>query len=141
MATALRLARLARSGQEGPRNVRICRRVHCAAPDTVRGAHWHRITAVSLWMLMQTRQVDPRDTRWEVDRPVYRVYFWQRLGSHKDSGWASQEWQVEDADADEVLTWAGSTARDRAFTLYVCCECDGEIGLIRLLGSDPTAQG
>jgi hypothetical protein len=87
---------------------------------------------------MQTRPVDPRDTQWEVEKPAYRVYFWQQPGHHMDSGWASEEWQVEDADADEVLAWALNDKSGRAFTLYVCCNCDGELGLIRLIGADPT---
>ena len=90
---------------------------------------------------MQTRLVDPRDIRWEIGHPVYRVYFWQQFGSTPDSGWASEEWQAEDADADQVLAWAESNASGRTFTLYVCCECEGEPGLIRLIGTDPTARG
>jgi hypothetical protein len=90
---------------------------------------------------MQVRPVDPRDTRWEVDHPAYRVYFWQRSGDRPDSGWASQEWQVEGADVQEVLAWAGKDKAHRPYTLYVRCTCDGKPGLIRLQGSDPTAGG
>jgi hypothetical protein len=88
---------------------------------------------------MQVRKVDPRDTRWEVDQPAYRVYFWRRLGDDPYSGWASEEWQVEDADVQEVLSWAGKGRARRSYTLYVCCTCETEPGLIRLAGIDPTA--
>lgn len=88
---------------------------------------------------MQVRPVDPRDTRWEVTQPAYRVYFWQR-GGHWGPGWASEEWQAEGADIREVLAWANADELHRPYTLYVCCECDGAPGLIRLHGNDPTAQ-
>lgn len=68
------------------------------------------------------------------------MYFWQQLGGHPDSGWASEEWQVEDADATEVLAWAARDKSSRAFTLYVCCSCDGDPGLIRRFGVDPTTS-
>jgi hypothetical protein len=32
--------------------------------------------------------IDPRDTRWEVERPAYRVYFWQ------SAHWASRPGQI-----------------------------------------------
>jgi hypothetical protein len=89
---------------------------------------------------MQARPSDPRDTRWEVDHPAYRVYFWQRSGDRLDSGWASEEWQVEDADVQEVLTCASNDKAHRPYTLYVCGSCAGGPGLIRLHGSDPTTE-
>jgi hypothetical protein len=89
---------------------------------------------------MRVHAVDPRDTRWEVDRPCYRVYFWRRAGDRPDSGWESEDWQVEGADVGEVLAWADRDRAHRAHTLYVCCECNGEPGLIRLAGRDPTAD-
>jgi hypothetical protein len=88
---------------------------------------------------MQVRKVDPRDTRWEVDDPACRVYFWSQSGDHPDSGWASEEWQIEGADVPEVLTWAGTDKARGAYTLYVCYTCRTEPGLIRLHGIDPPA--
>jgi hypothetical protein len=88
---------------------------------------------------MHVQPVDPRDTRWEVTQPAYRVYFWQR-GGHWGAGWASEEWQAEGADVHEVLAWADADETHRPYALYVCCECNGMPGLIRLLGSDPTAR-
>lgn len=89
---------------------------------------------------MQVRRVDPRDIRWEIDTPAYRVYFWSRPGDHPDSSWASDEWQIEGADVQEVMAWAGTDKSRRAYTLYVCCTRGTEPGLIRLHGSDPTAR-
>ena len=78
---------------------------------------------------MQARPVDPRDTRWERNQPVYRVHFWQ--------GQVSSEWEVDRADVDEVLDWAQEHALGRSFVLYARI-VDGEgPGLIRLLGTDP----
>ena len=60
---------------------------------------------------MQILPIDPRDTRWEVPHPTYRVYFWQRQQPHNPlSGWASDEWEIHDADIDEVLNWARDNA-------------------------------
>jgi hypothetical protein len=87
---------------------------------------------------MQVRPVDPRDTRWEINHPAYRVYFWQRPGDPPDSDWASEEWHIEGADVQEVLAWAGKDETHRAYILYVCHTCGTEPGLIRLCGSDPT---
>lgn len=90
---------------------------------------------------MHVQLVDPRDTTWEVDRPAYRVYFWRKLDGGVDADWASEEWQVEGADVLEVLAWADNDASRRPYTLYVCGTYDRELGLIRLRGHDPTAQG
>ena len=90
---------------------------------------------------MRVQPVDPRDTEWEVDRPAYRVYFWQQLDGGVDAGWASEEWQIEGADVQEVLAWADADASHRAYGLYVCSTCEGVPGLIRLNGPDRTAQG
>src|SRR5690349_13294486 len=61
--------------------------------------------------VMQVLPVDPRDTRWEVPHPTYRVSFWQRQQPHNPlSGWAPDEWEIQDADIDEVLTWARGNA-------------------------------
>ena len=87
---------------------------------------------------MQARPVDPRDTRWEVDRPTYRVYFWSRRETPDGApAPASDEWEVSEADVDEVLTWARSAARGRSFVVYACASDSEGLGLVRLLGSAP----
>lgn len=77
------------------------------------------------------RQIDPRDQTWEVWDPSYRVYFW-------DSDHACDEWELVGCDVDEALRWAEESAHARPFTLHAVVQHPGELGLIRLLGVDPT---
>jgi len=89
---------------------------------------------------MKVRPVDPRDTRWEVSHPAYRVYFWeQQRPNDPGSGWMSAEWEIEDGDVDEVLSWAHDNAAGRRFVVYarVASGQSDEPGLVRLLGTDP----
>ncbi|TGN62971.1 hypothetical protein EXE59_02665 [Nocardioides eburneiflavus] len=90
--------------------------------------------------------VDPRDTQWEVDRPVYRVHFWHQPPAppgvvHEHAMWHCDEYRVSDAvDVDEVLAWARDEAQpDRTFVLYVEQRDDRRCGLVRLLGVDPNS--
>ncbi len=80
---------------------------------------------------MQTSPVDPRDQTWEIDKPSFRVHF-------HDSDRRSDEYEVRDAEVDEVVAWAQSGARGRTFVVYVCVPFEG-LGLVRLLGKDPNA--
>ena len=92
---------------------------------------------------MKAQPVDPRNERWEVSRPVYRVYFWERTDPERaDSGWSSDEWRLEDADVDEVLEWAHARAADRRFVAYaeIILSQPDDLGLIRLFGTDPTGS-
>jgi len=77
---------------------------------------------------VQVTAVDPRDTRWEVHHPAYRVYFWQPG--------LTDEWKLEGADVDEVLRWAADNADGRQYVVYACISDTEGPGLIRLLGSD-----
>ena len=89
---------------------------------------------------MQVRPIDPRDVRWEVPNPGFRVYFWEQQDPQDPrSGWVSSEWQIEDADVDQVLNWARDSAGGRRFVVYaqVIGGQHGELGLVRLLGTDP----
>ncbi len=52
---------------------------------------------------MSVAQVDPRDQLWANDSPAYRVYFWSGDSS-------CDEWQLTEADIDEVLAWADEEA-------------------------------
>ena len=47
---------------------------------------------------LDARLVDPRDIRWEVSSPTYRVYFWRRVGGDALQG------------ADHSRTRASATA-------------------------------
>jgi hypothetical protein len=91
--------------------------------------------------------VDPRDAEWEVDQPVYRVYFWHQPPAppgvaQEDVMYHCAEYRLtEVADLVEVLDWARRTARaDQTFTLYVEHRAAGRLGLIQLLGVDPTRR-
>jgi hypothetical protein len=88
--------------------------------------------------------VDPRDAMWEDDEPVFRVLIWSRAPCaaavvEEHQGWSCREFDVHDADVDEVLALAREESRpERRFSLWVRAVRDGEHGLIRLIGWDPT---
>jgi hypothetical protein len=87
--------------------------------------------------VMQATPVDPRDTRWEVDDPTYRVSIWSPLALAP--GWRSAESDVTGADIDEVLAWAREqTPRDGTFTVWVRAQDNGVPGLYRVAGWEPT---
>ena len=88
----------------------------CWVPSGLRGRHPAGV---------KTAPVDPRDTRWEVDSPIYRVYYWHRPAAAPGFDqelmmWHCEEWRLtEAADVHEVLTWAnGPHARGRLFELF-----------------------
>jgi hypothetical protein len=89
--------------------------------------------------------IEPRDTEWEVEGPVYRVYFWhQPLApegvDQEQVMFHSDEYRLSGAvDVGEVMDWARTTARpDQTFTLYVEHRHGDSRGLIHLMGIDPT---
>ncbi|MEV5879974.1 hypothetical protein AB0L75_38345 [Streptomyces sp. NPDC052101] len=86
---------------------------------------------------MRIRPVDPRDMTWEQDHAVYRVYFWDTASTH------SHEYQVSEADIDEVLAWTRREAESHgwSYTVYAQVGDDGQPGLVRLCGvmGDPFA--
>jgi hypothetical protein len=83
---------------------------------------------------MQVMGIDPRDVRSEVDRPDYRVYFFESDGR-------SNEYHLTGAqDVAEVLDWATASANDRRYVVYVRTDFgpgSEQPVLIRLLGRDP----
>lgn len=94
---------------------------------------------------MTVRGIDPRDTEWEVERPVYRVYVWRQPRapggvSREHLMFQSDEYRLTGAmDVGEVLDWARMTAEaDQTFTLYVERRHGDSPGLIQLTGVDPT---
>jgi hypothetical protein len=91
--------------------------------------------------------IDPRDTEWEVEGPVYRVYFWhQPLAPsgvpQEHMMFHSDEYRLSGAvDVGEVLDWARTIAKpDQTFTLYVEHRHGDSPGLIHLMGVDPTVS-
>jgi hypothetical protein len=89
--------------------------------------------------------IDPRDTEWEVEGPAYRVYFWRQPLAPEGVPqelvmFHSYEYRLTEAsDVGEVLDWARATAEpDQTFTLYVEHRHGDSLGLIHLMGVDPT---
>jgi hypothetical protein len=89
--------------------------------------------------------VDPRDARWEVDFPSYRVYFWHRPSAEPGCDrerlmWHCEEWRLTGAaDVHEVLAGAnGPEARGRVSELFVEVSRGNALGLLRLAGTSPT---
>ncbi len=86
---------------------------------------------------MRVVPVDPRDSTWEVDEPVYRVLTWSPLPT--PGGWSCEENDIYDAEVDEVLEWARHQARpDQLVTVHVRVPSPEGPGLVRLTGWDPT---
>ena len=84
---------------------------------------------------LRARPVDPRDTRWEVWNPAFRVYFWRRWMG----GWMSREFEIRGGDVVGVLAWAAEHAEDgETYTLHCVVEAPDGTGLVRLTGEDPT---
>ncbi|MEV8358082.1 MULTISPECIES: hypothetical protein [Microbacterium] len=72
---------------------------------------------------MDISRVDPRDAAYEMEDPVYRVYF-SELG-------ATDEWQLEGASSViEVIDWARADGRE--FTAYVETGWPSGMGLLRV---------
>ena len=84
---------------------------------------------------MDIQPVDPRDIRWEMDDPAYRVYFWSPRPP--GSGWICEEWEITGADVAGVQEWAAEQANGRPFVLYARAETADGPGLIRLQGAEP----
>lgn len=94
---------------------------------------------------MHIKQVDERDQKWQLSEPRYRVTFWERLPPlpappPAGDGWMSDQYEVEGAEAPEVLAWALREATpNRTFTLWVRVDDrENGLGLVRLAGVDPT---
>lgn len=79
---------------------------------------------------MRARTIDPRDQTSQVDDPTFRIYFWT------DGGGAKEEWELSEADLDEVLAWIPSHANGRAHSLWAVTREAGDVCLIRLRGID-----
>ncbi|WP_432503337.1 hypothetical protein [Kineococcus arenarius] len=106
---------------------------------------------------MRSEAVDPRDVSFEVEQPVYRVYFWEHTGTgytfpqrrgrelgpaQAYASRASDEHRLHEAeDVEQVLAWAQAHAAGRSFVVYVEVEehapTGRQRGLVRLHGRDP----
>ena len=81
---------------------------------------------------MLASPIDPRDQTSEVDDPAYRAYFW-------DSPSSCEEWELTEADIDEVLEWIRVHGRGRPHSLWVVVRAQQDVQLVRLRGIDPAA--
>jgi hypothetical protein len=95
--------------------------------------------------MIQLAQERRANCEFSVSRRSIRVYFWRRghavdEATAENTGYASYEHEVLGvADVNEVISWAEENAgEDRTFTIYAVVEREGEVGLVRVLGSDPT---
>lgn len=87
---------------------------------------------------MEVDRADPRDQRWEVSRPTYRVYFWSNTRRS-----ACQEFELIGADSvHDVFRWADEQTSEGPLEgwlpevwLRVDDRVDG-LGLIRLSGPE-----
>src|SRR5438093_7828142 len=102
---------------------------------------------------MQIQPVDERTAVWEVDRPTYRVFFWERGFGPPDVprqnvGYGCETYDVSDAeDVFEVLAWASANSgarrgviypgSDRTFAIYAVVSVGERLGTVRLAGIDP----
>ena len=92
---------------------------------------------------MEVRPVDPRDVSWEVDRPRYRVHFWQETadpaGGPPGRSCDEQELAGPDVDATTVLAWAAEQVVERGAdwceVFAVVDRTPGGRGLVRLTPS------
>jgi hypothetical protein len=94
---------------------------------------------------MLTIAIDPRDSLWESDEPVFRVHFWSPIrdaspDAPESAGIISYEYEVTETDVAGVLEWATNRAPDDGgFVLYlVATESAAGLGLYRLAGQLPT---
>lgn len=81
---------------------------------------------------MKAMTIDPRDQTSEFDAPTYRVFFWDEKGR-------SDEWELCEADLDEVLDWIGSQSAGRSHSLWVVTGEGNKVTHTRLRGMDPPA--
>lgn len=70
--------------------------------------------------------VDPRDIVSEIETPVFRVYFMNRMN-------ASSEHRLENCDVEAALQWARENQEDRSYDLWVEYPNSDEKGLLLLL--------
>ncbi|SDE09077.1 hypothetical protein SAMN04489747_2485 [Auraticoccus monumenti] len=69
---------------------------------------------------MQATPIDPRDQTHEVDDPSYRVFFW-------DSPSSSDEWELTEADLNEVLAWIDQHSKQRPHSLWATIRTDDNV--------------
>lgn len=82
--------------------------------------------------------------RFDVYEPEYRVDFWRRPDSLAEVaaekiGYKQDSYGLKEVrDVDEVVAWADENAQGRLYVVWVKYSCQGDRGIIRIRGEDPT---
>ena len=85
---------------------------------------------------LDAHPVDPRDARWEIWDPAYRVCFWRQMGG---GAWGSREFQVSANDVTEAIEWADLNANEgETYTLFAVVDHGNDRGVVHLAGHAPT---
>jgi hypothetical protein len=87
---------------------------------------------------MDIKAVDVRNQQWEALNPTFLVIFWRQLAEQqKVSGWASEEWELTNGDAEDVSRWTADNRGSRAASIWLVVHDSRGRGHVRLSGSDP----
>ena len=80
---------------------------------------------------MQVTEVDERDSHWEIDWPIYRVYFFTRPDR------AVETYDIGNAAFDSVRQWAEENSGERDYSIAVALNdrVQGK-GLVWIIGHD-----
>lgn len=81
---------------------------------------------------MKVYGIDPRLYTTELHHVRYRVNFW-------DTNMASDEWELDEADVDEVLAWVEENAKGRTYSVWAVVPDGNRTSpmMVRLMGEDP----
>ena len=115
--------------------------------STVRRLNSEQKGAEYRWGMREipTVHAEPREN---IESPVYRVNFWQKPAAGR--GWSLDAYALTDAeDITEVLRWVNENAHGRRVEVFAETDDEPEgsfqtprkTGLVRLLGSNPNAEG
>lgn len=86
---------------------------------------------------MNVRKIDPRDIAYIEDQCIYRVYFSDREPDAPEiEAGSTFEWEISDADLEQVIDWINENRWDRAYSLYLYTESDQERILHHLVSKD-----
>jgi hypothetical protein len=95
---------------------------------------------------MRVHEVDERDSSWEDNEPVYRVYLF-RGGELPEGSWTTWTYDVHDADLLEVAEWAQHEVGDSGLYAVALVRdehspADGRShrGLVWLIGNDANGE-
>jgi hypothetical protein len=90
---------------------------------------------------MRVVGVDERTTRWEIELPAYRVYFFDNPHGSRAS-WTTYTYELTEAhNVHQVIAWADANAHGHLYCVYAVVpqSNDGDVGLLQLTGADPNS--